>query len=34
VGVAGLRALTDDELIRRHDAAVAQGGDARARSTI
>lgn len=32
--VAGLRALTEDELIRRHDAAVAQGGDAGARSTI
>jgi hypothetical protein len=34
VDVAGLRALTDEELIRRHDAAVAQGGDAGARSTI
>jgi hypothetical protein len=34
VDVAGLRALTDDELIRRHDAAVAQGGDVGARSTI
>jgi hypothetical protein len=34
VDIAGLRALTDDELIRRHDAAVAQGGDAGARSTI
>jgi hypothetical protein len=34
VDVAGLRALTDDELIRRHDAPVAQGGDAGARSTI
>jgi hypothetical protein len=34
VDVAALRALTDDELIRRHDAAVAQGGDAGARSTI
>jgi hypothetical protein len=35
VDVAQLRALTDDELIRRHDAVAAEeGGDAVHRSTV
>jgi hypothetical protein len=34
VDVAALRALTDDELLRRHDAVAAEEGDGAARSTV